>query len=145
MSAGPARRFDALLDECLDVLGRIGARVAGRLGDPTGDVGWGDVGDAARLLRALEDAAAVARAEEGGLPAVASDACPACGGNELGVVGAIPGVALGRVEAGAFVPADQTELDWSGWRPSRAAGGTVLACTACGARWVHPSLVLNEH
>lgn len=156
MSPGPARHFDALLDECMDVLGRIEARVAGRFGDPTGTVEPGDVGDAARLLRYLREAAGVARADESAAPSrmarrdppgrsvlavVASDACPVCGSAEVGTVESVPGVALGRISDARIEWTGQTEIDWNGSETLVTDQGTALACASCGERWIHPTLV----
>ena len=143
MSPGPARRFDALLDECMDVLASIEARVASRFGDPTGAVELGDVGDAARLLRALEDAARVARADAGGPPSSLSTACPDCGSAEVGLAQVVPGVALGHFVGALFELAGETELDWGGALAVRRGGGLVLVCDGCGSRWANPLAVVD--
>ena len=156
MSLGPARHFDALLDECMDVLGMIEARVASRLGDPSGAVELGDVDDAARLLRYLRDAAGVARTDERPAPpgvarrgppegpslaVLASDACPACGSPEVGTVESVPGVALGRISDSRIEWTGQTEIDWNGSETLVTDHGIALACASCGERWIHPTLV----
>ena len=144
MSQGPTRHLDALLNGCLEALGRIGARVS--------SLSEGETDVADRLLSVLRGAVAEVPCGEythnGSGTAgsvrhrvVASDACPACGSSEVGTVESVPGVALSRISEGRLEWTGQTEIDWNGSETLATDDGPVLACASCGERWVHPSLV----
>lgn len=76
------------------------------------------------------------------LPVDRSGVCPSCGAEALGTAQVVPDVALGRVVGIRFEAAGETEIDWSDARTLRRRGGTVLVCAGCGARWIHPALIV---